>query len=142
MANASSARSTSAGPSSVLSSPPSSSSPFGAMRSTFAQFRSQLSLSPLAQPDQLESANSGQGSPAGRGVGPAIGGGAQPSTNSGGGGGGDGGRGGGATGSATSDGGSTSRDSSLYDMADRLSAWPSEKIEKVKRLRDQFLSKA
>jgi hypothetical protein len=100
--------------------------------STFTHFRSQLSLSPLAvpapqpQPDQLvESVSSG------RGVGgPAVGGGAAQASGA----------------SATSDGdagpsrGASTRDS-LYDMADRFSAWPSDKIEKAKRLRDQFLSK-
>jgi hypothetical protein len=102
--------------------------------STFTHFRSQLLLPPLAsqpQPDQLESsASSGQGL-AGRGVGPAApaagaGGAAQATTT-------------GSGASATSNGGTT-RDS-LYEMANRLSAWPSEKVEKVKHLRDQFLSK-
>jgi hypothetical protein len=30
---------------------------------------------------------------------------------------------------------------SVYEMAGRLSAWPSEKIDKAKRLRDKLLSK-
>ncbi|KAF8491707.1 hypothetical protein F5888DRAFT_1637461 [Russula emetica] len=141
------------GPSSVLSS--------SAFSATFAQLCSQPlfpSLSPQpSRPDQLGSANtSGQGGPAGsgRGVGPAVGlglGGAQATstaTSSSG-----SGRGAGASASAsasasvTSDGdggsnrgGAVTRDS-LYDMADKVSAWPSEKIEKVKRLKDQFLSK-
>jgi hypothetical protein len=105
--------------------------------STFTHFRSQLSLSPLAvpapqpQPDQLvESVSSG------RGVGgPAVGEGAAQASGAS-----------ASVTSATSDGdagpsrGASTRDS-LYDMADRFSAWPSEKIEKAKRLRDQFLSK-
>ena len=41
-------------------------------------------------------------------------------------------------GSGTSAG--AARDS-VYEMAGRLSAWPSEKIEKAKRLKDQLLSK-
>lgn len=108
------------------------------MGSTFTHFRSQLSLSPLAvpapqpQPDQLvESASSGR-----RVGGPAVGGGAAQASGAS-----------ASVTSATSDGssgssrgGGTTRDS-LYDTADKFSAWPSEKIEKAKRLRDQFLSK-
>jgi hypothetical protein len=137
-------------PSSVLSS--------SAFSATVAQLCSQPLFPSLAppqpsRPDQLESANtSGQGGPAGsgRGVGPAVGlglGGAQATTTATTSSGSGRGAGASASASATSDGdggpnrgGAATRDS-LYDMADKVSAWPSEKIEKVKRLRDQFLSK-
>ena len=111
----------------------STSSSFGGLGlgSTFTHFRSQLLAPPLAAPqstpDQPESASSR------RGVGgPAVGGGGATSQATG-------ASASASDGSAESRGGIT-RDS-LYDMADRFSAWPSEKIEKAKRLRDQFLSK-
>ena len=146
-ANASAGASALAGPSSSVS----SSSSYGGLglSSTFTHFRSQLHLpphvqpQPQPQPDQLESASSASGREPARGVGgPAVeGGAAQASTGSGGG--GDGAST--TNASATSDGGGQSQGGitrdSLYDMADRFSAWPSEKIEKAKRLRDQFLSK-
>lgn len=111
-------------------------------------------MAPQPQPDRLESSSGGKQGPAaaaGRGVvGPTtlLGGLGQAkiTTSSGT---SAGGRGASASASATSDGGpspsrgggdSTARDS-FYEMTDKLSAWPSEKIEKVKRLRDQFLSK-
>lgn len=97
--------------------PSSGSSSFGGLSSTFAQFRSQLllpSLAPPPQQDQLEPAISASG--------------------------GGGASGTGATSADPGPGRGRTRDS-LYDMADRLSTWPSEKVEKVKRLRDQFLSK-
>jgi hypothetical protein len=138
----------------VNASPSPASHSFGGLGlgSTFAHFRSQLSLPPSVpppapapappQPDhhQLESAaGSGQ-----QGVGsPAVGGGAQAATTtttttdtSGPSGTGRGDDGRPSRGGVTA----TTRDS-LYDMADRFSAWPSEKIDKAKRLRDQFLSK-
>ena len=111
---------------------PSSSSSFG-LGPTFAHFRSQLPSSPFAsQPDHQPEYSSGKG------VGPAVGGTqAAGSTQA------SSGRAATAS-AATSDGGpsqgGTTRDP-LYGMADRLSGWPSEKIEKAKRLRDQFLSK-
>jgi len=122
MANASAA-----GPPPVSSSPHS----FGALGSTFGHFRPQPSLQPRApQPDQLESAAVQFG-------------GAQATSTS------SSSNGRGVSTSATSDdgdgddpsrGGGGARDS-LSDIADKLSAWPSEKVEKVKHLRDQFLSK-
>jgi hypothetical protein len=121
-ANAASANAT-AGPSSS----------FGGLGSTFAHFRSQVSLPPLAspQPDQLENASGG------RGVRPAVASGGALATSSS-----------NASATSSSDGGpgpsrggiTTTRDS-LYGMADKLSAWPSEKVGKVKHLKDQFLSK-
>ena len=113
----------------------STSSSFGGLGlgSTFTHFRSQLLVPPLAAPqstpDQTESASSR------RGVGgPAVGGGGSAAAAQA-----TGAKASDSDGSAESRGGIT-RDS-LYDMADRFSAWPSEKIEKAKRLRDQFLSK-
>lgn len=118
--------------------------------STVAQFRSQLLLPPFGattpQPDQPESSTR-----SGKGFGPAVVGlggttRAQAQATSGGG----GGRAGATSntsGGSPNQGGTTAaaaasaaRDS-FYDMADRFSAWPSEKIGKAKRLKDQFLSK-
>lgn len=102
------------------------------LSSTVAQFRSQLLLPPFGgttpQPDQLDSSTR-----SGKGFGPAVVGlggttraqAQATSPNQGG---------------TTAAAASAARDS-FYDMADRFSAWPSEKIGKAKRLRDQFLSK-
>ena len=121
-ANASASASALAGPSSSLA----SESSFGhggyGLGSTFAHFRSQLLLPPLAQP---------QPQPSGQQLELEPGTGSSASLS--------GGRGGTTGNNATAAPAST-RDS-LYEMADRMSAWPSEKVEKVKRLRDQFLSK-
>jgi len=115
--------------------PFSASSSFGFLGSTFTQVRSQMQAELLPRLPSSPSSQSGLlGSASGTpddgqlsGRDPAPPGRATNSSSSG-----DAGDG---------DRGSTTTRDSFYEMTGRLSAWPSGKMEKVKRLRDQFLPK-